>query len=135
MAKSFMSSSCCSAFAGKRTRQAKSVYRSRMNQKREAKKTLSQCDEGSGQKSGIMSSRYVGTNVELRKAISSISEGCSCSDQYTCRSGIYQLKLKVAQSWKDRGVPYKTSVIMGLGYGQLRSELGYGSSVSGRFFY
>ena len=96
MGNGFMSSSCCSTFASNKAKMARSAYRAKVSYRSEPKKKPSACDE-IPIKSSRGPSRYVSSNGDLRDAISSIIGGCASSHQYRCRSGIYQLKLKLAR--------------------------------------
>lgn len=72
---------------------------------------------------------------DLKKAIGSIGVGLTNMRDYENVTGINRERLRLAQSWRDKGRSYKVSDIIRLSLDKIREELGYGKPTFGRIQY
>ncbi|MBW2977746.1 hypothetical protein KY331_02790 [Candidatus Woesearchaeota archaeon] len=61
---------------------------------------------------------------DLANAIKMIADGERNHDQYMNVSGLNRERLRLAQSWRDKGIEYAVSDIFKLGYWEIQEQLG-----------
>ncbi len=60
---------------------------------------------------------------EATSAIKEIQKGNKKFEDYSCKSSLYDGRLRLAQSWTDRGINYLPKHIMGLNYQEAKEKL------------
>lgn len=74
------------------------------------------------------------TYQDLSTAIGLISSGDKSLRDYRGVSGINNERLRVAQSWRDKGVDYDVSSIVRLSMAEMKVELGFGEQGFGKVY-
>ena len=79
----------------------------------------------------VLAPTHIGSYRDLAAAIQAIASGDKNYCQYDGTAGINRERLRVAQSWRDRGISYDVSDVVRLSLEQMRDELGFGMPRNG----
>ena len=71
---------------------------------------------------------------DLETAIGLIAKGYKGFSDYHGVTGINVERLRLAQSWRDRGIQYDVSDIVRLSFSQIKEEMGFGKNGFGQVY-